>query len=276
VLRSVVRGAGGRPSRVRTTTIGFAAVKSLLAGRVDAATGFWNVEGVALKARRPGFREFRVDDYGAPRYPELVLCVSRETLQDEPDTVRAAIRALQRGYGVVRRDPESAASAMLERERSLDRENLMRQLDAVAPAYQAGVPAYGQLVAERLREWAEWDVEFGILRRAPTSTRRSTPRSWAGSTPVGRRALLGAQAPEVPSHGLRAAPHLGDLHRPVRSSRRMISPRMPVVSSSFSVPCTAGTDAACPNWWATGMRQCQSCLEYGCALQLTTRVAAST
>jgi ABC-type nitrate/sulfonate/bicarbonate transport system substrate-binding protein len=167
VLRSVVRGAGGRPGRVRTTTIGFAAVKSLLAGRVDAATGFWNVEGVALKARRPGFREFRVDDYGAPRYPELVLCVSRETLQDEPDTVRAAIRALQRGYGVVRRDPESAASAMLERERSLDRENLMRQLDAVAPAYQAGVPAYGQLVAERLREWAEWDVEFGILRRAP-------------------------------------------------------------------------------------------------------------
>ena len=54
---------------MRETTIGFEAVKALLARRVAAATAFWNVEGVALQAKRPGIREFRVDDYGAPPTP---------------------------------------------------------------------------------------------------------------------------------------------------------------------------------------------------------------
>jgi len=48
VLRSTVQGVGGDPARVRTVTIGFNAVSSLLAGRVAAATAFWNIEGVAL------------------------------------------------------------------------------------------------------------------------------------------------------------------------------------------------------------------------------------
>jgi putative hydroxymethylpyrimidine transport system substrate-binding protein len=163
VLRSVVQGAGGDPDRVRETTIGFEAVKALLAKRVDAATAFWNVEGVALRRQRPGIREFRVDDFGAPAYPELVLVVTRETLDDRRDVVRAAIRALQRGYNETQVDPESAVSAMLAAERGLDREALAAQLDAVGPAFTAGVRAYGQLRPDALREWAAWDLEFGIL-----------------------------------------------------------------------------------------------------------------
>ena len=87
VLRSVVAGDGGDPEQVRTTTIGFEAVKALLAGRVAGATAFWNVEGVALRAERPDTQEFRVDDFGAPAYPELVLCVTRETLEEKRSVI---------------------------------------------------------------------------------------------------------------------------------------------------------------------------------------------
>src|SRR5919108_330229 len=73
VLRSVVEGDGGDPDRVKTTTIGFQAVRAMVARRVDAATAFWNVEGVALRERRSDTHEFRVDEFGAPPYPELVL-----------------------------------------------------------------------------------------------------------------------------------------------------------------------------------------------------------
>jgi putative hydroxymethylpyrimidine transport system substrate-binding protein len=163
VLRSVVAGDGGDPEQVRTTTIGFQAVKALLARRVAGATAFWNVEGVALRERRPAIREFRVDDYGAPRYPELVLCVTRTTLEEDEPVVRATIRALQRGYEEVQRDPESAVATMAEAERGLDRAALAAQLDAVAPAFTAGAPAFGALRPSTLREWARWDEEFGIL-----------------------------------------------------------------------------------------------------------------
>src|SRR5205807_51467 len=73
VLDSIVAGAGAKPRNVHTVTIGFNAVADLLAGRVAGATAFWNDEGVTLQHRRRGFHIFRVDAYGAPSYPELVL-----------------------------------------------------------------------------------------------------------------------------------------------------------------------------------------------------------
>ena len=165
VLNSIVSGDGGDPDAVKTTTIGFEAVRAMIAGRVDGATAFWNVEGVALKERRPDTQEFRVDDYGAPAYPELVLCVSRRTLEEKRAVVVATIRALQRGYGEAQADPESAVGALVDADSGLSREAAAAQLDAVAPAFTAGASAYGELREPVLQEWADWDLEFGILTR---------------------------------------------------------------------------------------------------------------
>jgi putative hydroxymethylpyrimidine transport system substrate-binding protein len=171
VLRSVVAGDGGDPDRVRVTTIGFQAVKALLAGRVDGATAFWNVEGVALAQAGRGFHEFRVDDFGAPSYPELVLCTTRATLTDKRDVVRATIRGLQRGYAQAQAEPDSAVAAMTTAVRGLDRADVARQLEAVGPAFTAGAQVYGQLRPDVLKAWADWDVRFGILSRPPDVAR---------------------------------------------------------------------------------------------------------
>jgi putative hydroxymethylpyrimidine transport system substrate-binding protein len=165
VLRSVVAGDGGDPAAVRTTTIGFEAVRAMLADRVDAATAFWNVEGVALREQRPQVREFRVDDFGAPAYPELVLCVTRAALTDKRAVVRATVRALQRGYTQAQNDPESAVTTLVDAESGLSREAAAAQVDAVAPAWTAGARAYGELRRGVLGEWADWDLEFGIVQQ---------------------------------------------------------------------------------------------------------------
>lgn len=167
VLRSIVRGAGGDPGKVESTTIGFTAVRSVLTGRVAAATGFWNVEGVALRARRPQIREFRVEDFGAPAYPELVLAVTRETLQDRPALVRATVAALARGYEEVLSDPENGVSALMQAVDGLDREAVGRQLDAVSPSFTAGARGFGELDRDRLQAWARWEKRFGITRSEP-------------------------------------------------------------------------------------------------------------
>jgi ABC-type nitrate/sulfonate/bicarbonate transport system substrate-binding protein len=181
VLRSIVAGAGGDPDKVRPTTIGFTAVRSLLTGRIAAATGFWNVEGVALRARRPNTREFRVDDYGAPAYPELVLTTTRATLQHEPDVVRSAVVAIARGYSEVLSDPESAVSTLVGATSGLDRAAVQRELDAVSPAFTAGARVFGELDPARLRAWASWEKRFGIVKRLPDVARafdgRFVPKS---------------------------------------------------------------------------------------------------
>jgi putative hydroxymethylpyrimidine transport system substrate-binding protein len=168
VLRSIVAGAGGDPRRVQLTTIGSGAVRGLLSGRVAGATASWNVAGVALRARRPGMREFRVEDYGAPSYPELVLTVRRRTLQDEPALVRATVAALARGYEEVLADPESGTSALLTATKGLRRTAVQRQLDAVSPSFTAGARAFGELDPRRLRAWARWEERLGLVRRTPS------------------------------------------------------------------------------------------------------------
>ena len=166
VLRSVVQGAGGDPAKVRMTTIGFNAVASVVSGRVAGATAFWNVEGVALRERQPDAGEFRVDDFGAPAYPELVLTVARRTLQRQPDLVRRAVHALVRGYEVAIRDPQGAVRDLVAGAPDVDTEEAQRQLDAIRPAFAAD-GRVGVLDPERLEAWARWEAKFGIVRKPP-------------------------------------------------------------------------------------------------------------
>jgi putative hydroxymethylpyrimidine transport system substrate-binding protein len=167
VLDSVVKGAGGDPKRVDKTTIGFNAVASMLGGKVAGATAFWDVEGLALKAKRPGTKEFRVDDYGAPSYPELVLCVSRTTLQDKADVVRATVAALRRGYQFTLNDPDSSASDLVSEVPDADRQQIVDQLDVLTTVFLGPTNSPGGLDEAVLDKWSAWEAKFGITRKPP-------------------------------------------------------------------------------------------------------------
>ena len=82
---------------MKQVTIGFSAVARLLSRRVDAVPAFWNAEGVALKAKGRDVSEFRVEDYGAPPYPEVVLVTSRKTLDEKRDALKRTLKAISQG-----------------------------------------------------------------------------------------------------------------------------------------------------------------------------------
>jgi putative hydroxymethylpyrimidine transport system substrate-binding protein len=162
VLRAVVEHDGGHVERVRRVTIGFSAVPSLIAGRVDAVVSFWNAEGVALRERGVETREFRVDEYGAPRYPELVLAVTRETLDERKELLDSMLAQLEKGTLAALRDRE-ATIRQLVRVSGADEPLVRAQFEAVAPALRPPL----QLDRAALEGWARFDARFGILRRAP-------------------------------------------------------------------------------------------------------------
>ena len=162
LLRAVVEGDGGEFDEVRRVTIGFSAVPTLIAGRVDAVVSFWNVEGVALRERGVATREFRVDEFGAPRYPELVLAVERETLEAEPELVDDVLAALRAGTRAALAD-RPAAVADIAGASAGDEALVRAQLDAVAPALRPPLA----LDRAALMEWATFDARFGILERPP-------------------------------------------------------------------------------------------------------------
>jgi putative hydroxymethylpyrimidine transport system substrate-binding protein len=177
VLDSVLESDGAEPPSVRRVTIGFQSVAALAAGKVDAATAFWNAEGVTLQRQGIPIRVFRVDRYGAPRYPELVLCTPGELVSTRPDLVRSTVGATSRGYASAVRQPGSALSALIEAVPDLDPADQHAELDALLGTHAFSPP--GRFDLSSLRAWARWDHSHGVVARLP-SVRETF---WAGAAP---------------------------------------------------------------------------------------------
>jgi ABC-type nitrate/sulfonate/bicarbonate transport system substrate-binding protein len=167
VLHSIVAGAGGSPGAVHTITIGFNAVADLLAGRVAAATAFWNDEGVTIRRHEPGFHVFRVDQFGAPAYPELILCATRRSLRADPALARSVVRTLTQGYNQVVAQPKAGLHALISQVPGLDPALQAAELRALLPAFREPGGEVGALDRARLTAWAAWEKRFGIVSRRP-------------------------------------------------------------------------------------------------------------
>lgn len=172
-LDQIVRGDGGDPQKVRRVEIGFEAVASVLSGRVAGAIGFWNAEGVALQARRPGTSIFRLDAFGAPVYPELLLMSTPKVLEEHGDAIERLTDVLATSYEAVATSPEDQDAATIEAlttgsgDQSIDPQTTAEQLRAVKPAFLTEDGRAVELDRAQMREWATWEAESGMVVKAP-------------------------------------------------------------------------------------------------------------
>jgi putative hydroxymethylpyrimidine transport system substrate-binding protein len=162
VLRATVESDGGNYDAIDRITIGFSAVPSLAAGKVDGVVTFWNAEGVALNRQNVPTRQFRVDRYGAPRYPELVVITTRERLAGDRELFEDLLTTLADGTRAALADRPAAVREVAAASDS-DPALVAAQLAAVAPALRPPLT----LNPTVLRRWARFDVRFGILERIP-------------------------------------------------------------------------------------------------------------
>jgi putative hydroxymethylpyrimidine transport system substrate-binding protein len=158
VVDSEVSGDGGDPEGVDEVTIGFNAVASLAAGKVDATTGFWNDEAIEAKRKGVPLRVFKVDEYGAPAYPELVLTTTRREIEAEPDLVERMVSATRRGYNLTVSDPKAALDDLLAANPTLERADTAAQLKVLLPALTP--KPFRESV---LQEWSTWASSHGLL-----------------------------------------------------------------------------------------------------------------
>jgi NitT/TauT family transport system substrate-binding protein/putative hydroxymethylpyrimidine transport system substrate-binding protein len=177
VLDAVLGSSGVDGTAPETVTIGFQSVAALSSGRVDAATAFWNAEGVALEELGVATREFRVDDFGAPAYPELVLVTRASDLERDRELLADALAALAEGTDTAASDPDLALEQMGAELPELDADTLAAQMAALDEADAFSPPV--RLDPGVLGAWARWDAENGIVDRPP-SVERSFDTELAG------------------------------------------------------------------------------------------------
>lgn len=162
-LKAIITNDGGDFARVHQVTIGFNAVSAILGGKVDAAPVFWNAEGVALRRHGVPIREFRVERYGAPPYPEVILVTSRRTLQTKRDKIRRALLAIREGVLAVQRYPAAAVDEIAREAQTPDKRLIAAQLRAVQPIFAPDL----RLDRAVLERWAAFDARIGIVKQRP-------------------------------------------------------------------------------------------------------------
>jgi hypothetical protein len=136
----------------------------LAAGKVDAATAFWNAEGVTLRQQGIPIREFRVDQFGAPHYPELVVA----TTPDRCDLARDLTSGLNRGYEGLTPGDQSALGALLGAVPDLSRPAQGHEFYALMSAHAFAAPNSGgapsaELLPGPTRSWVGWAAEHSVI-----------------------------------------------------------------------------------------------------------------
>ena len=162
VLDTVLASGGVDPGAVERITIGFNAVSA--ARRREDRRRHRLLERGGSRARTGSgvpTREFRVDEFGAPRYPELVL-VGRSSEDELADRL---VAALARGYEILGTDPDGALEDLLAEVPGLDRSSRPLSMAALssgrafATRGSAATPELGNSISG----WRRWAERSGLL-----------------------------------------------------------------------------------------------------------------
>jgi putative hydroxymethylpyrimidine transport system substrate-binding protein len=133
-LDTILRRAGVDPGSVDQVSVGLNLLQPLISGKADAMLGgFLNVEGVDLEERGLDPKVVPVDELGIPRYDELVLVASADTVENDPGEIRDFLTALEKGTEDAIADPQSATDAVVAAGEGLDPDLTLAEVKKTLP-----------------------------------------------------------------------------------------------------------------------------------------------
>ena len=99
ILSSILEEQDLTIDEVNLVDVGFDLVPALLSERVDAIIGaFWSHESILIELEGREVNILKFEEWGIPKYHELVLVTSEEYLKNNPETVDDFVDAFSRGY----------------------------------------------------------------------------------------------------------------------------------------------------------------------------------
>lgn len=128
LLRALLAKNGISEDDVEVTVMG-GDMAALMTGQVDVVTG-WNTNINALSILGDQRVDMTLWDAGIQLYANPYY-VTDSTLADHGDKVQAMIRAISKGWGWVRDNPEQAVDYLVERYPNLDKESEMKAVGLI-------------------------------------------------------------------------------------------------------------------------------------------------
>jgi len=174
ILDTIMTDAGGDPEKADVVTIGFNGVQQLEGGNVAAFTGFWPADGVQVQVDGFPTEIFRLDEWGGPKYPGLMVFSTEDKISEDPELFAAFVDATVRGYNDTIADPAASLDDLLAEVPDLDPELTEAQLEAYEPLFQADAPQYGEIVTANIESLDTFLVDSGLADEPITPERYGT------------------------------------------------------------------------------------------------------
>ncbi|MEH7010383.1 ABC transporter substrate-binding protein [Neobacillus niacini] len=166
VIDSLMKTENADVEKVKIINIGdtdfFTAVKK----DIDFAWIYYGWTGVEAELRGEKINMVYLTDYSEKLdYYTPVLTTNEKMISENPDTVKAFVKAAAKGYEFAIENPSDAADILLKAAPDLDPELVKKSQEWLAPKYQDDAPRWGEQKLEVWENYASWMYENGLVEK---------------------------------------------------------------------------------------------------------------
>ncbi len=172
LIRSMMQNVGADYSDVTMIDVGFELMSAMTTGNVDATIGcFVNHEVPQLIEEGFEVDYFSVDAYGVPTYYEGVFMANDDMIKDDPETLKAFLRASAKGFADMKADPEEALAILLKNQNEENfplSESVERQsMTTLLPLMENDAASFLSQSEAVWQQNIDWLYEQGLITEKP-------------------------------------------------------------------------------------------------------------
>lgn len=164
VFQTIVRSAGGDPAASKVIATGFNGAQALVAGSIEAFTGYIPADATALDLAGNGTRSFAFDRFGGPAYPGLVVFGEASGVEDDPELARGFVEATVRGYRDAFRSPGRAIADLAGQVNGIDEPFALAVFRAYRPWF-GRADSFGRIDPGRIDALSAFMVSTGLAEK---------------------------------------------------------------------------------------------------------------
>jgi ABC-type nitrate/sulfonate/bicarbonate transport system substrate-binding protein len=166
VIASLMKQENANPDDVSIINMGdtdfFTAVKR----DVDFAWIYYGWTGVEAELRGEKINMIYLTDYSKNLdYYTPVLATNEDMIENNPETVKAFLKATSKGYQYSIDEPTKAADILIAAAPDLDADLVKKSQEWLAPKYQDDAPRWGEQKLEVWENYATWMHENKLLEK---------------------------------------------------------------------------------------------------------------
>lgn len=164
VIDSLMKQEQADVEKVNIVNIGDADFFTAVERDIDFAWIYYGWTGVEAELRGEDINMVYLTDYSEKLdYYTPVLTTSENMINNDPETVKAFVKAASKGYEFAIDNPSDAADVLIKAAPELDAELVKKSQEWLATKYQDDADQWGEQRLEVWENYASWMLENGLL-----------------------------------------------------------------------------------------------------------------